>query len=258
MKVILETRGLTRYFGRVVAADDLSVRIEEGEWVGVVGPNGAGKTTFLNLVTGYVAPERGTIWFMGRDITGLAPRAVTRLGIARTFQVPQLYPSLTVLENALLAWAAREGRIMDPWRPLRRTAWVAPAIDLLARFDLADDADRPTYTLPEGKRKLLDVALALALRPRLLLMDEPTSGVSVREKFPLMDTLVEALTPAGVTVLFVEHDMDVVLRYAQRVLVFQGGRVVADGDPRAVLPEVSVAPSGTGGIRQSGSGAMGP
>ncbi|MCS7312196.1 MAG: ABC transporter ATP-binding protein [Acidobacteria bacterium] len=242
MTVVLETKSLVRRFGQVVAADGLSVQVREGEQVGIVGPNGAGKTTFLNLVTGYIRPERGTIQFMGRDITGLHPRAIARLGIARTFQIPQLYPNLTVLENMLLAWAAREGRIMDPWWPLRRTAWVEPAMDLLARFGLAEDADWPTYTLPEGKRKLLDVALALALGPRLLLMDEPTSGVSVREKFPLMDTLMETLIPAGVTVLFVEHDMDVVLRYARRVLVFQGGRVVADGDPQAVLTEVPAVP----------------
>ena len=230
MAVILETVGLTRHFDHVVAADDISVRIRAGEWVGIVGANGAGKTTFLNLVTGYVKPDRGQIRYMGRDITGLAPRDVVRLGIARSFQIPQLYASMSVLENVMVALAARSGRGFDFWRPFRHREWLVEAQDILDRFALRGYAAESVTALPEGGRKLLDVVLSFALQPRLLLMDEPTSGVGTEEKFAVMDTLAAALEPTDVTVIFVEHDMDVVRRYAQRVLVFNRGRVVADGN----------------------------
>ncbi|MDT7884436.1 MAG: ABC transporter ATP-binding protein [Thermoflexus sp.] len=240
MDVVLETRGLTRTFGRVVAADDVNVQIRSGERVGLVGPNGAGKTTFLNLITGYVRPNRGRILYRGTDITGLPPRAITRMGIVRSFQIPQLYPGLTVLENLLLAIAARSGRGLDFWGPLGREHAVAEAMELLGAFQLADYAWRPVGELPEGGRKLLDVAMALALRPTVLLMDEPTSGVSTQDKFGVMEVLMEVLGRAGVTTLFVEHDMEVVYRYAERVLVFHNGRVVADGDPQALFADAQI------------------
>lgn len=237
MDTVLETIDLTRRFGEVVAADGICVRIESGTWVGIIGPNGAGKTTFLNLITGYVVPERGRILFLGQDITGRPPREVTRLGIARSFQVPQLYNELSVLENLLLALAARSGQGVDFWWPLRRSAWIDVALQLLERFGLRAYASRPARELPEGGRKLLDIALAFALQPRLLLLDEPTSGVSRAEKFAVMDTLLAALQDGDVTVLFVEHDMEVVQRYAQRVLVFHEGRIVADGEPQTLFAE---------------------
>lgn len=240
MDVVLETRGLTRTFGRVVAAEDVNVQIRSGERVGLVGPNGAGKTTFLNLITGYIRPDRGRILYRGTDITGLPPRTITRMGIVRSFQIPQLYPGLTVLENMLLAIAARSGRGMDFWNPLRREHEVAEAMERLAAFNLADHAERPVGELPEGGRKLLDVAMALALRPAVLLMDEPTSGVSTRDKFEVMEVLMEVLRRSGVTTLFVEHDMEVVYRYAERVLVFHSGRVVADGDPQTLFADAAV------------------
>lgn len=240
MAVVLETRGLTRTFGRVVAAEDVSVQIRSGERVGLVGPNGAGKTTFLNLITGYVRPDHGRILFSGKDITGLPPRVITRMGIVRSFQIPQIYPTLSVLENMLLALAAREGRGFDFWNPLRRSRAIEEAMELLAPFGLTEYAYRPAAELPEGGRKLLDIALAFALRPIVLLMDEPTSGVSTKDKFVVMDTLMEVLQRTGVTTLFVEHDMDVVYRYAERVLVFQNGRVVADGDPQTLFADVTV------------------
>ncbi|HIC88269.1 MAG TPA: ABC transporter ATP-binding protein [Anaerolineae bacterium] len=243
MEVVLETIGLTRHFGQVTAADSVSVHVRMGEWVSIVGPNGAGKTTFLNLVTGYVKPERGQILYMGNDITGLPPRDVTRLGIARSFQVPQLYTDLTVMENVLIALAAQAGCGLDFWNSLRRDGWLASALETLNHFGLRRYANRPAKELPEGGRKLLDIALAFALRPQLLLMDEPTSGVSRQEKFDVMDTLVEVLRPTDVTTLFVEHDMDIVRQYAQRVLVFHEGRLIADGDPQVVLAGVDNLPS---------------
>lgn len=235
MDAVLETIDLTRRFGEVVAADGIRVRIAAGTWVGIIGPNGAGKTTFLNLITGYVPPERGKVLFLGQDITGRPPREVTRLGIARSFQIPQLCGHLSVLENLLIALAARSGQGLAFWQPLQRDAWVEAALEVLTRFGLQAYAARPVHELSEGGRKLLDIALAFALQPRLLLLDEPTSGVSRAEKFQVMDTLAEALRDGDVTVLFVEHDMEVVQRYAQRVLVFQEGRVVADGEPQTLF-----------------------
>jgi len=237
---ILQTIDLTKAFGMIRAADRITVQIAQGELVGIVGANGSGKTTFLNLVTGYLTPDHGRILIMGQDSTGLPPRLVTRLGLARSFQIPQLYTSLSVLENVLLALAAQARKSTGFWKPLYRRQWLEEGMEILARFGLTPYASRSVAELPEGGRKLLDVGLSFALQPRVLLMDEPTSGVSIEEKFQVMDTLVGVLQQSHMTTIFVEHDMDVVQRYSQRVLVFDNGEVVADGAPNTVLatPEV--------------------
>lgn len=237
---ILQTIDLTKSFGMVKAADAINVRLTQGELVGIVGANGSGKTTFLNLITGYLQPDHGRILIMGQESTGLPPRRVTRLGLARSFQIPQLYVSLSVLENVLLAIAAHAGKSTGYWRPLYRRTWLERGMEVLQRFGLHSYAWRPVAELPEGGRKLLDIAMSFALQPRLLLMDEPTSGVSVEDKFQVMDTLVHVLQQSAITTIFVEHDMDVVQRYGQRVLVFNDGKVIADGTPASVLasPEV--------------------
>jgi branched-chain amino acid transport system ATP-binding protein len=243
---ILEVEDLTLHFGSITAAERETVIVYPGEFVGVVGPNGAGKTTFLNLITGYLRPERGVIRFWGQDVVGMKPHQITALGVGRSFQIPQLFLTLTVRENVLVALATREGRWASAWRSLHEPSRVQAADEVLLQFGLLAQADRPAGELPEGGRKLLDVAMAFALRPRLLLMDEPTSGVSAREKFQIMDTLLQALREAGVTALFVEHDMEVVRRYATRVLVLSNGRILADGAPGDVLddPEVRLAVTG--------------
>jgi branched-chain amino acid transport system ATP-binding protein len=231
---IIEARNLVKRFGAVAAADDVSVAIGADSVVGLIGANGAGKTTFINMITGYLKPDTGSIEFDGHDVTRLAPRAVTRLGICRSFQIPQLFLTQTVAENLLVACAiARHaGRAAgDP---------EAMVTDALERFALQDWADRAASVLPEGIRKLLDIAMALAARPKVLLLDEPTSGVSAEEKFGLMDTVMQAVRPQGVTVLFVEHDMDVISRYSERVLAFYEGRIIADGTPQTVLADAAV------------------
>ncbi|MFQ5401478.1 MAG: ABC transporter ATP-binding protein [Anaerolineae bacterium] len=239
-KPVLETVNLCHRFGQVVVADDINVHIKAGERVGIVGPNGAGKTTFVNMITGHIRPQQGQILYMGAEITGLASRAITKLGIARSFQIPQLYISLSVRENVMIALAARAGRSLDFWNPLKRKVWQAEALEILEQFGLESYADRPVSVLPEGGRKLLDIALSFALKPRLLFMDEPTSGVSMQDKFGVMDTLVEVLQRTGVTTIFVEHDMDVVYRYAERVLVFSDGRIAADGDPQSLFADADI------------------
>ena len=237
---VLHTIELTKSFGMVKAADRITVQIAQGELVGIVGANGSGKTTFLNLITGYLTPDHGRILIMGQDSTGLPPRLVTRLGLARSFQLPQLYTALSVLDNVLLSLAARAGKSTGFWKPLYRQQWLEEGMDILARFGLTAYASRSVAELPGGGRKLLDVALSLALKPRVLLMDEPTSGVSIDDKFQVMDTLVGVLQQSQMTTIFVEHDMDVVQRYSQRVLVFDNGVVIADGTPNHVLAKPDV------------------
>ena len=239
MNPILAVRALRISFGGVVAANGIELDIYPHELVAVIGPNGSGKTTFLNLCTGYIHPASGTVTFEGKTITDLSPRTITRRGIARAFQIPQLFAGHSVLECVMLAVAARHG-IWEVMRPLVRASYRDEARAILDLLTLGDVADRLTAILPEGMRKLADIAIAMALKPRLLLLDEPTSGVSSAEKIPLMDTIVGVLRAEKITALFVEHDMDVVERYADRVLVWDSGRVAAEGPPHEVLHRADV------------------
>jgi branched-chain amino acid transport system ATP-binding protein len=236
---ILTVRDLHINFGGVRAADGVDLDIYRNELVAIIGPNGSGKTTFINLCTGYISPTQGSVTFEGERITDLAPRQITRRGIARAFQIPQLFTGHSLLENVMLAVAAQRG-IWQAMRPLAQPAYLDEARKTLALLSLQDAADRPVATLPEGMRKLADIAIALALKPRLLLLDEPTSGVSTTEKFGLMDTIVSVLRAEKITALFVEHDMDMVERYADRVLVWDSGRVMAAGAPAEILRSAHV------------------
>lgn len=239
-EVVLETVDLARHFGGLWAVAGVSVRVSAGEVVGIVGPNGSGKTTFLNLVTGYLKPDRGKVICLGREITGLGPRQVSRLGVARSFQIPQLYAGMTVLENMLMALAVREGQAFEFLRPLRVPGRLRVARELLEKFGLGRLSEVKVSALGGGERKLLDVALAFALEPKLLLLDEPTSGVSSAERYPVMETVLSAVGGRERAVVFIEHDLEVVRRYARRVLVFFEGKVVADGPAARVLEDESL------------------
>jgi len=234
MTPMLEAHGVGKRFGAVVAAADISISIASGERVSLIGSNGAGKTTFVNMITGYLKPDEGRIALDGRDITPLHPRAITRLGVARSFQIPQLYGDLTVLDNMLVANACHD-QALSFWQPARRRSALDRADALLERFRLAEHRARRVAELPGGVRKLLDIAMALTAAPKLLLLDEPTSGVSAEEKFPMMETIMSALGHEAMTVVFVEHDMDIVERYASRVVAFYSGRIIADGAPNEAL-----------------------
>tara|TARA_R110002072_G_scaffold9736_8_gene46714 strand:+ start:4353 stop:5105 length:753 start_codon:yes stop_codon:yes gene_type:complete len=237
---LLEVRDVQKSFGAVTAAKDVSVSVPQGAVYSLIGTNGAGKTTFVNMVTGYIKPDSGTINFGGRNIAGLAPRQITRLGIHRSFQIAQLCNELTVEENMLVA-----GAIHGKTRPsfLRRAHDAEArerAIATLERFNIAEHRNRLIPELSGGVKKLLDIAMAMAGETQIMLLDEPTSGVAADEKFPIMDLVIEALRSEGVTVIFVEHDMDIVTRYSERVLAFYDGQIIADDTPDEVLSDPEV------------------
>ena len=237
---LLDVRGLEKRFGAVVAAEAVNVRLDEGEVVGVVGANGAGKTTFINLVTGHLRPTAGVILLRGRDISRLPSREIARLGVRRSFQIPQLFPEFTVREN-LLAAAILSGEDRDGfWAPARDDAALERADELTRRFGLDSDRDKPAASLPQGTRKFLDIAMTMADNPVLTLLDEPTSGVSAEEKFGVMERVLAALAESGSSVMFVEHDMEIVSRHAGRVLAFSEGRIIADGPPNEALADPEV------------------
>jgi branched-chain amino acid transport system ATP-binding protein len=237
---ILEVKGLCKNFGSVVAASDINVSVDDHEVVGIIGANGAGKTTFVNLVTGYLKPTRGTISFEGRNITSLPPRAVINAGISRSFQVPQVFGSATIFDNVLVALGIAHDGKFPIWRPLRRRDLIAATDQILERFSIAANRDHVANQVSQGVRKLMDIAMATVHRPRLLLLDEPTSGVSVEQKFEIMDLIMGALRSEKITVLFVEHDMDIIARYATRVVAFYDGTIIADGSPQQVIDDPQV------------------
>jgi branched-chain amino acid transport system ATP-binding protein len=246
---ILSVNGLEKTFGSVVAAHNISVEVEPGQTVGIIGANGAGKTTFVNMITGHLAPSQGRITFDGREITGLPSRTIARLGIARSFQVAQIFPSLTVLANMCTAAAiARDGQsvLRAATMPLFARANLRRAEQPLEHFRIAGFRNARAGTVPQGVRKLLDIAMAAAGGPRLLLLDEPTSGVSREEKHGVMEVVTSALKGRGTTVLFVEHDMEIVESYADRVLAFCDGTIIADGPPARALADPQVRESITG------------
>ena len=237
--ILLSARGISIRFGGVVAADGIDLDVHEGENLAIIGPNGAGKSTFLNISTGYLRPQAGTVSFMGREITAQAPRTITRLGIARAFQIPQLFLEQTVMENMLIAAASHAGR-PSGWRALAALPDRTEMERLLNLVGVGAFMERTTRELPEGQRKLVDIALALALKPKLLLLDEPTSGVASSEKFEIMEILTKALAEEKVTSVFVEHDMEMVTRYANRVAVWSSGKIQKVGPPAEVLQDARV------------------
>jgi branched-chain amino acid transport system ATP-binding protein len=242
---LLSARGVGKRFGAVVAADDIHIDVPPGQRLSVIGSNGAGKTTFVNMVTGYLKPDSGSIWLEGTEITALAHPQIARMGICRSFQIPQLCLDLTLRQNLLVAVAAAHGR-PSLWQPADTREHNTRADELMQRFGLQADAERPVLELAGGVRKLIDIAMALARKPRLLLLDEPTSGVSADEKFEAMRRVMDALKEEAATVIFIEHDMDIVAEFSQRVVAFYSGRVIADGSPDSVLADPDVQRHVTG------------
>jgi len=246
---LLECRGLSRRFGGLVAVDAVDLAVEPGEVRAVIGPNGAGKSTLFNVITGVLPPSDGEIYFAGERITGLPVHRVIQKGVARTFQLTHLFPALSARENVRIAAQARHA---DRWRPLAGGtlfATTAAAADAaLELMRLVDVADVNAGLLSHGNQRLLEVAMALAQRPRLLLLDEPTQGLSVEETDQAVRILRDMLREAGLTVILVEHDMEVVFRLADKITVLHRGRVIADGAPDAVKANAEVQSAYLGGM----------
>ena len=236
---ILQTIQLEKRFGGILAAQNVNLAVEPGARHALIGPNGAGKTTVINLLTGVLRPTGGRILLEGRDITGLLPHQRVRLGMARTFQINQLFLDLTPLESIGLVVSERLGGGADWWRLVGTKSAITEEIaEIAERFHLADVMQQRTAILPYGKQRLLEIALAFASRPRLLLLDEPAAGVPEAERHELLAT-IEAL-PQDVTVLLIEHDMDLVFSFAQRISVLVNGAMFVDGVPDEVARDSRV------------------
>lgn len=236
---LLQTKDLQLAFGAVVVADHIDFTLTEGERLAVIGQNGAGKTTFINICTGLIHPQAGQVFFEGHDVTALSPRAIALRGMVRSFQLPQLFTEHTVRDCVRIAAAGKRGGL-GLWTPLDKAVPAAEVDHVLEMVGLASRGDEMSGALPEGQRKLLDIAMALVLNPRLLILDEPTSGVSTDEKHGLMKTIMAALDAEKVTAIFVEHDVDIVSQYATRVAAWIAGRIAADGTPQQVLADPEV------------------
>ena len=234
--MILEAREVRKFYGEFCALDGVSLAVGEGEFVSIIGPNGAGKSTLLNVLTGTTRPSAGTVRFKGREVAGIGPVALARLGMARSFQLIQIFPELTVLETLQAAVASRLGHGTRLWRSLAGDRPVQEgALEAAELFRLADKRHVLASTLPQGDKKLLDVASAFALRPEIILLDEPTSGVSTADKHEIMEILVAAARRIGCqAIIQVEHDMDIVFGYSHRIIALHQGRVLADATPAAI------------------------
>jgi len=238
---LLETRRVRKWFGQTRAVDDVDFAVREGELLALIGSNGAGKTTLVNLVSGLLRPDGGTILFAGTDVTRQSARERIREGIARSFQLVNLFDQMTALDNVALTIFSRQGKTGRMAALAERDRGVRDeAMEVLRRFGLESRARMLAGGLAQGERKLLDVALAYALRPRLLFLDEPTSGVSTREKAPIMDIVTGIVRGGGITAVVIEHDMDVVFTYSDRIVAMHEGRILADGTPEEIRrsPEV--------------------
>jgi branched-chain amino acid transport system ATP-binding protein len=237
MAIALETRGLVKRFGGLTATDNVSLKLEQGARHALIGPNGAGKTTFINLLTGVLPPTSGEIFLEGADITRLRPELRVQRGLARTFQINQLFPAMTPLETLGLAVSERLGGGRDWWRVIgSKRAILDDIVDIAQRFRLVDVLDERTSNLPYGKQRLLEIAVAFACRPRVLLLDEPAAGVPEAERHELLATI--AALPRDVSVLLIEHDMDLVFSFADRISVLVNGALFTEG----TVQEVSTDP----------------
>jgi branched-chain amino acid transport system ATP-binding protein len=244
---LLQVRGLGKSFGGVRAVDGIDFDLAAGELLALIGPNGAGKSTTFNMVNGQLRPDGGSIQLEGRELVGLKPRQIWRMGVSRTFQIAETFASLTVVENVQMALLSADGKLFSLWRPAaahRR----GDALTLLAQVGMAEQADRPCSELAYGDVKRVELAIAMANEPKLLLMDEPTAGMAPRERNELMALTKRLVVERGLAVLFTEHSMDVVFAHADRLIVLARGRLIAQGQPAEIRdhPKVQEVYFGTG------------
>jgi branched-chain amino acid transport system ATP-binding protein len=225
---VLTVRDLTKRFGGVTAVDNVSFNLAAGEILALIGPNGAGKTTCFNMLMGQLKPDSGSVRLMGEELIGLTPRTIWRKGVGRTFQITATYQSMTVAENVQMALVSHHKKTLA-MLPYATRLYREPAIELLEKVGMQDQADRATAILAYGDLKRLELAIALAHDPRVLLMDEPTAGMAPRERIELMQLTSDIVSEKGISALFTEHDMDVVFAHAHRVMVLNRGELIANG-----------------------------
>ncbi len=239
---LLAATGLRKYFGDTRAVDGVDFSVDEQRLVSLVGSNGAGKTTLVNLITGLLPPDGGQILFQGRDVTFLPVYDRIKAGITRSFQIVNLFDALTVLDNVRLAILSRENKIRRAMSLVENDSEAREETEeVIDEFGLTERMDASAGGLAQGERKLLDVAVAYALRPKLLLLDEPTSGVGTREKGRIMDRISSVVRSRGLSAIIVEHDMDVVFKYSDRIVVMHEGRVLAEGVPDQIAQDTRVS-----------------
>jgi len=241
-KKILSARDVHKHYGEFCALGGVSFQISEGEFVSIIGPNGAGKTTLINVLTGLLRPNQGKVFFKEREITGIGPEKLSKLGLARSFQLVNIFPNFSVLEFLMVAIVSRLGKGKNFFSSLLRDSEVTgEALEVARLFGLEEKKDILTKNLPQGDKKMLDVASAFALHPEVILLDEPTSGVSTSDKNRIMETLVSASKKIGIkSIIQVEHDMDIVFSYSDRIIALHQGKILADGAPRTIEKDEDV------------------
>ena len=243
MSVILEALNVSKHYGSYRAVQEVSLKFNEDEMVAIVGPNGAGKTTLVNVLTGLLKPTHGDVMFRGTSIAGVGPVKLAKLGMSRAFQLVHIFPELTVFEAIASAVVSQQGRNFDFWSRAKSINAVRERVEEVAViFGLQDRLEWLASYLSQGEKKLLDIASAFALNPQVILLDEPTSGISSSDKRGLMDTLMEAARSAGIkTLLLVEHDMDLIAEYSTRIVALTEGRVLADMPPKEFFANPDLA-----------------
>lgn len=238
---MLIVESLKKHFGFVKAVDNVNLEIKDGEIVSIIGTNGAGKTTLVNLISGYLKPDSGRILFFDKDITFASPYVRIQMGVGRSFQLVQLFGNTTVLDNVRTALFSKYGMIRRGLLPADRYSSVTDeALEILENFSLADMRNFTPIGLSEGDLKILDIAIAFALKSKLLLLDEPTSGVATSDKFKVMDSIISAIKKEKISTLIIEHDMDIVSGYSDRVVVMHEGKVMAQGRPNEMMENKEV------------------
>ena len=238
--MLLEVKNLNKKFGSVIAAENINFSMGDNEVIGIIGSNGAGKTTFCNIITGYTKKDKGEIIFKGKNISELDVLEIKNIGIHRSFQIPQIFDTLSVLENVMISNLVANNKQFS----FSNYAYDKKNRDyaefLLEQFNIKEFKDRTVSLLSQGARKVLDILIAILGKPSIVLLDEPTSGISSHEKYTIMDHALEAIKKLKISILFIEHDMDIIRKYSKRVLAFYSGKIISDGKPEFVLKQKDV------------------
>jgi branched-chain amino acid transport system ATP-binding protein len=250
---MLRSEDIKKYYGDFCALDGVSIRVNPDEFVSIIGPNGAGKTTLVDVLTGRFKPEEGAVYFKGKDITGMKPEKLCKLGVARSFQLVNIFPELTVREFLTVAIISRLGKGTRLFSSLKRNKKInEETLEIARLFGLEDKKDMHAKDLPQGDKKLLDIASAFALHPEIIVLDEPTSGVSTNDKYQIIETLISASKEIGIrSILQIEHDMDIVFSYSDRIIALHQGHILAEGTPKEIQNNEQVVSMILGGHRQA-------